>query len=101
MAEQSSLRVVSETDAKNPSEDKQDNIVADHKEAVAEAPASKPAPAPASVVAPPAPAPAPVKVKRKRGLTRPILFVLLPVALLVGGRTDDRRFGHRRKDRRA
>jgi membrane fusion protein (multidrug efflux system) len=84
MAEQSSLRVVAESDANIPSEEKQDNEAADSKETVAEAPASKPAPA--TVVAPPAAVapPAPVKVRR-RGLTRPILFLLLPVALLVGG----------------
>lgn len=50
--------------------------------ATLEAPAKEPQPrqAPAAV-APPAPAP----TRPKRGLTRPILFGLLPVALVVGG----------------
>jgi len=84
MAEQSSLRVVAETDAKNPIEEKQNKDVTERQETVADAPAAKPAPA--AVSAPPVPAPtAPVKARRKRSLTRPILFALLPVALVVGG----------------
>ena len=46
--------------------------------AVLEAPSAQPQPA-AVAVAPPAP------VKPRRSLTRPILFALLPVALVVGG----------------
>lgn len=46
--------------------------------AVLEAPSAQPQPA-AVAVAPPAP------VKPRRSLTRPVLFALLPVALVVGG----------------
>jgi membrane fusion protein (multidrug efflux system) len=72
MAEQSSIRVVAGSDEIAPSAEKQDS---DFREAKAEAAAPKPAP----VIA------APVKPKRKRSFTRPVLFTLLPVALLVGG----------------
>ncbi|TPM40135.1 HlyD family secretion protein [Mesorhizobium sp. B2-3-4] len=52
--------------------------------AALEAPAREPqpqqAPAPAAIAAP-----APAAVKPKRSLTRPVLFALLPVALVVGG----------------
>jgi membrane fusion protein (multidrug efflux system) len=100
MAEQSSLRVVSDEDAAIPSEANDIKEKVQHKETVAEAPAAKAEPAaraePAAktepavkpeTVAPPATpaAPASVKVKRRRGLTRPILFALLPIALLAGG----------------
>ena len=45
-----------------------------------------PGPAAPSVAAPPvAPPPAPRPVKAKRSLKRPLLFALLPVALVVGG----------------
>ena len=48
--------------------------------AALEAPTKEPLPQPAPVIAaPPAPA------KPKRSLTRPVLFALLPVALVVGG----------------
>lgn len=52
--------------------------------AVAEAPSSNPAPAPAAAGAA-APAAAPEKPRKRRSPTRPILFALLPVALVVGG----------------
>jgi membrane fusion protein (multidrug efflux system) len=48
--------------------------------AALEAPTKEPLPQPAPVIAaPPAPA------KPKRSLTRPVLFALLPIALIVGG----------------
>jgi len=51
---------------------------------VAEAPAANPTPAPAAAgVA--TPVAAPVKPVKRRSPTRPILFALLPVALVVGG----------------
>ncbi|PZM10740.1 HlyD family secretion protein [Rhizobium tubonense] len=53
-------------------------------EEVAEAPAANPTPAPATVgVA--TPVAAAVKPRKRRSPTRPILFALLPVALVVGG----------------
>jgi len=54
-----------------------------HLEERAEAPAN---PAPAADVAPPqTPAAEPTKPRRRRSTTRPVLFALLPVALVVGG----------------
>jgi membrane fusion protein (multidrug efflux system) len=52
--------------------------------AVAEAPSSNPAPAPVAAGTA-APAAAPEKPRKRRSPTRPILFALLPVALVVGG----------------
>ncbi|QND47201.1 HlyD family secretion protein [Rhizobium lusitanum] len=52
--------------------------------AVAEAPSSNPAPAPAAAGAA-VPAAAPEKPRKRRSPTRPILFALLPVALVIGG----------------
>ncbi|HEX8047036.1 HlyD family secretion protein [Rhizobium sp.] len=52
--------------------------------AVAEAPSSNPAPAPAAAGTA-APATAPEKPRKRRSPTRPILFALLPVALVIGG----------------
>ena len=48
--------------------------------AALEAPTREPQPQPAPVIAAP-----PAPVKPKRSLTRPVLFALLPVALVVGG----------------
>jgi membrane fusion protein (multidrug efflux system) len=48
--------------------------------AALEAPTREPLPQPAPVIAVP-----PAQVKPKRSLTRPVLFALLPVALIVGG----------------
>lgn len=52
--------------------------------AVAEAPSSNPAPAPAAAGAA-AQAATPEKPRKRRSPTRPILFALLPVALVIGG----------------
>ena len=52
--------------------------------AVAEAPSSNPAPAPAAAGTV-APAAAPEKPRKRRSPTRPILFALLPVVLVIGG----------------
>jgi membrane fusion protein (multidrug efflux system) len=85
MADKSPLRVVADANAKTKtSVDKagtpvEENEVSPHEETVAEAPSSKPAPVTAVA------APADTKVRRKRSLTRPVLFALLPVALVVGG----------------
>lgn len=76
MADNSSLRVVADASAKNLTEDKK---IAETQETVAEAPSSKSAPV-AAVAAPDG-----TKVRRRRSLTRPVLFALLPVALVVGG----------------
>jgi len=76
MAEKSSLRVVTDANAKNPVEEKD---VSPREEPVAEAPSSNSAPATAVA------APGGTQVRRRRSLTRPVLFTLLPVALVVGG----------------
>ncbi|WP_047454901.1 HlyD family secretion protein [Rhizobium rhizogenes] len=52
--------------------------------AVAEAPSSNPAPAP-TAAGTASPAAAPEKPRKRRSPTRPILFALLPVALVMGG----------------
>src|ERR1044072_2430967 len=75
MADQPPLRVVADANAKTPVEENQ----AKQQETVAEAPPSNSAPAAAVA------APGGNKVRRPRSLTRPILFALLPVALVVGG----------------
>ncbi|KAA0697443.1 HlyD family secretion protein [Neorhizobium sp. P12A] len=64
------------------------NETASHEEVaeapvVAEAPSSNPTPAPAATVVPPAAAPE--KPRKRRSPTRPILFALLPIALVAGG----------------
>ncbi|TWB19494.1 membrane fusion protein (multidrug efflux system) [Rhizobium sp. ERR 1071] len=51
---------------------------------IAEAPSSNPAPQP-STTAPAAPAAPPEAPRKRRGMTRPVLFALLPVALVIGG----------------
>ncbi|MFK0165555.1 HlyD family secretion protein [Rhizobium sp. NPDC090279] len=51
---------------------------------VAEAPSSNPAAQP-STTATPAPAAPPEAPRKRRSLTRPVLFALLPVALVIGG----------------
>lgn len=51
---------------------------------VAEAPSSNPTPQPATV-APTAPVAPPETPRKRRSPTRPILFALLPVALVIGG----------------
>jgi len=51
---------------------------------VAEAPSSNPAPSPATT-APATPAAPPQTPRKRRNLTRPVLFALLPVALVIGG----------------
>jgi len=51
---------------------------------VAEAPSSNPTPQPATTAAP-APAAPPETPRKRRSPTRPILFALLPVALVIGG----------------
>jgi membrane fusion protein (multidrug efflux system) len=76
MADQPPLRVVSDANAKNPAEE---NETPKQQETVAEAPSSNSAPAAAVA------APGGTKVRRRRSLTRPVLFALLPVALVVGG----------------
>ncbi len=75
MADQSSLRVVSDANAKKPVEEN-----TQQPETVAEAPSSNSAPAAVAVAAPGG-----NKVRRRRSFTRPVLFALLPVALAVGG----------------
>ena len=75
MADKSSLRVVADANAKTVEETE----TAKTQETVAEAPSSNSAPATAVA------APGDTKVRRRRSLTRPILFALLPVALVVGG----------------
>ncbi|MFS8148084.1 HlyD family secretion protein [Rhizobium sp. BR 249] len=74
MADQPSLRVVADAHAKTSAEENE----VKQQETVAEAPSSNSAPA-AAVAAPGG------KVRRRRSLTRPVLFALLPVALVVGG----------------
>lgn len=74
MADQPSLRVVADANAKTSVEENE----VKQQETVAEAPSSNSAPA-AAVAAPGG------KVRRRRSLTRPVLFALLPVALVVGG----------------
>ena len=59
------------------------NITAAPLEERAEAP-TNPAPA-ADVAPPPTSAAAPTKPRRRRNMTRPVLFSLLPVALVIGG----------------
>ncbi|MGO4436361.1 HlyD family secretion protein [Rhizobium sp. RAF56] len=59
------------------------NITAVPLEERAEAP-TNPAPA-ADVAPPPTSAAAPTKPRRRRNMTRPVLFSLLPVALVIGG----------------
>jgi membrane fusion protein (multidrug efflux system) len=76
MADKSSLRVVADANAKSPIEE---NNVPEQQETVAEAPSSNSAPATAVA------APGGNKVRRRRSLTRPVLFALLPVALVFGG----------------
>lgn len=76
MADNSSLRVVADANAKNPVAD---TDLPKTEETVAEAPSSNTVPAAAVA------APGGAKVRRKRSLTRPVLFALLPVALVVGG----------------
>lgn len=76
MPDQPSLRVVAEPEAKPPIIENQPPDTAERRETVTEAPAAKPEPVAA--------APAPVIPKRKRSVTRPVLFTLLPVALLIG-----------------
>ncbi|ARO31480.1 EmrA family multidrug resistance transporter protein [Rhizobium sp. NXC14] len=75
MADQSPLRVVADANAKSRIEENE----AKQQETVAEAPSSSSAPAVAVA------APGGNKVRRQRSLTRPVLFALLPVALVVGG----------------
>jgi membrane fusion protein (multidrug efflux system) len=95
MADHPSLRVVADQDADTApaniaSENPEAPDLAEHKETTAEVTTSKAEPAskptPATVTSPPAPdtTATPVKVRRRRGLMRPLLFLLLPVAL-VGG----------------
>jgi membrane fusion protein (multidrug efflux system) len=76
MADKSSLRVIADADAKQSIED--DNV-AELKETIAEAPSPHPEPV-AAVAAPPD-----IKIGRRRSLKRPVLFALLPVALVIGG----------------
>ena len=76
MADKTPLRVVSDADAKTAVET---NEVSPREETVAEAPSSTPAPV--TTVAPPVTTPP----RRKRSMTRPVLFALLPVALVIGG----------------
>lgn len=76
MADQLPLRVVSDANAKTPAEE---NETPKQQETVAEAPSSNSAPAAAVA------APGGTKVRRRRSLTRPVLFALLPIALVVGG----------------
>jgi membrane fusion protein (multidrug efflux system) len=76
MAEKSSLRVVTDANAKKPVEE---NDVSPREETVAEAPSSNSAPATAVA------APGGTQVRRRRIHTRPVLFTRLPVALVVGG----------------
>ncbi len=68
---------MSDANAKNPVEEKE---IPQQPETVAEAPSSNSAPAAAAVAAPGG-----NKVRRRRSFTRPVLFALLPVALVVGG----------------
>jgi membrane fusion protein (multidrug efflux system) len=95
MAEHPPLRVVADHDAQTASEDKiaknpEAPDLAAHEARTAEETTSKAEPAskptPATVTSPPAPdtTATPVKVRRRRGLTRPILFLALPVALIAG-----------------
>jgi membrane fusion protein (multidrug efflux system) len=77
MADQSPLRVVADANAKTETPVEENE--AKQQETVAEAPSSNSAPAAAVA------APGGNKVRRRRSLTRPILFALLPVALVVGG----------------
>lgn len=79
MAESSSIRMPANANATaKPAPD--ENLTED---TVAEAPSSTPATAsPASIVPPAA---APEKPRKRRSPTRPILFALLPVVLVVGG----------------
>ncbi len=51
---------------------------------VAEAPSSNPTPSPA-VAAAPSPVVPPETPRKRRSPTRPILFALLPIALVIGG----------------
>ena len=74
MADQPHLRVVADANAKTSEENQ-----VKQQETVAEAPSSSSAPAAAVA------APGGNKVRRRRSLTRPVLFALLPVALVVGG----------------
>jgi membrane fusion protein (multidrug efflux system) len=78
MADKHSLRVVADanTKTKTPVEEIE---VSEREETVAEAPSSNSAPATAVA------APGGTKVRRRRSLSRPVLFALLPVALVVGG----------------
>jgi len=69
------LRVVSDANAKTAEEIEAPKT----QETVAEAPSSNSAPATAVA------APGGTTVRRRRSLTRPILFALLPLALIVGG----------------
>ncbi|MFP3546343.1 HlyD family secretion protein [Rhizobium sp. SIMBA_035] len=69
------LRVVSDANAKTAEEIEAPKM----QETVAEAPSSNSAPATAVA------APGGTTVRRRRSLTRPILFALLPLALIVGG----------------
>ncbi|PDV86674.1 hemolysin secretion protein D [Rhizobium sp. H4] len=73
MADQPNLRVVADANAKTS-----ENQIK-QQETVAEAPSSNSAPAAAVA------APGGNKVRRRRSLTRPILFALLPLALVGGG----------------
>lgn len=75
MVKKAPLRVVSDANAKTADV----NETAKTQETVAEAPSSNSAPATAVA------APGGTTVRRRRSLTRPILFALLPVALVVGG----------------
>jgi membrane fusion protein (multidrug efflux system) len=59
----------------NPQDDLAETIVA-------EAPSSNPASAAATVVPPAA---APEKPRKRRSLTRPVLFAMLPIAIVAGG----------------
>ncbi|AVA21607.1 MULTISPECIES: HlyD family secretion protein [unclassified Rhizobium] len=75
----SSLRVPANVNSAN-----EQTAIEQNQAAVAEAPSSNPAPAPAAAgtAAPVAP---PEKPRKRRSPTRPILFALLPVALVIGG----------------
>lgn len=77
MADKPTFRVVSDADAKTTSPDTEAESAA-AQETVAEAPSS------VSTAAPTA-APVDMRPRRKRSLVRPLLFALLPVALVVGG----------------
>jgi membrane fusion protein (multidrug efflux system) len=80
MAENYPLRVVADASAKtNTKTPIEDNDVSLREETVGEAPSSNSAPVTAVA------APDGITTRRRRSLKRPVLFALLPVALVVGG----------------